>query len=69
MPRYKISQEESHDYLRPGIDLIVIAGAGVAGLGAALKLQQHGYRCVVYEKDTTMDYRSQGYGVNECGMY
>ena len=43
--------------------LIAIVGGGIAGLGAALALQQRGFRVKVYERDLLFEDRRQGYGL------
>ena len=42
---------------------IAIVGGGIAGLGAALALQQKGFRVKVYERDLLFEDRRQGYGL------
>lgn len=43
--------------------VVGIVGGGIGGLALALALQQRGMRAVVYEKDTSFNMRSQGYGL------
>ena len=43
--------------------LVAIIGGGVGGLATALVLQQAGFRARVYERDTGVSARHQGYGV------
>ena len=42
---------------------IAIVGGGIAGLGAALALQQKGFQVKVYERDLLFEDRRQGYGL------
>ena len=42
---------------------IAIVGGGIAGLGAALALQQKGFKVRVYERDVLFEDRRQGYGL------
>ena len=43
---------------------VAIIGGGIAGCALARALQQHGcFDCVVFEKDTAVDSRHQGYGL------
>jgi salicylate hydroxylase len=42
---------------------VAIVGGGIAGLGAALALQQKGFRVSVFERDSLFEDRRQGYGL------
>lgn len=42
---------------------VCIVGGGIAGLGAALALQQRGFRVTVFERDLLFEDRRQGYGL------
>jgi salicylate hydroxylase len=42
---------------------VAIIGGGIAGLGAALALQQKGFRVSVFERDSLFEDRRQGYGL------
>ena len=42
---------------------IAIIGAGIGGLALALSLQQRNIPYTIYERDTSFDQRSQGYGL------
>lgn len=56
---------------------VVIIGGGIAGLGAALALQNEGIPVQIYERDSSFEYRKQGYGMTlqafqplqELGVY
>lgn len=42
---------------------VLIMGGGIGGLAAAVALQSHGVRCIVYERDGGWDHRRRGYGL------
>lgn len=48
---------------RRAAPVVGIVGGGIGGLALALALQQRGMRAVVYEKDSSFNMRSQGYGL------
>ncbi|CAJ1952729.1 unnamed protein product [Cylindrotheca closterium] len=53
--RRRLDKEESH---------IVIVGSGLAGLSAAISLEQAGFRNVsVYERDASFEQQKEGYGL------
>ncbi|KAI9206236.1 FAD-binding monooxygenase [Polychytrium aggregatum] len=43
--------------------IIGIVGGGIGGLALAIALQRHGIGSIVFEKDTSFNARSQGYGL------
>ena len=48
--------------IRPDVS-VAIVGGGLGGLALALALQHRSIPCVVYERDSNFDERSQGYGL------
>ena len=53
--RRRLDKKESH---------IVIVGSGLAGLSAAISLEQAGFRNVsVYERDDSFEQQKEGYGL------
>ena len=48
--------------IRPDVS-VAIVGGGLGGLALALALQHRSVPCVVYERDSNFDERSQGYGL------
>ena len=48
--------------VRPDVS-VAIVGGGLGGLALALALQHRSVPCVVYERDSNFDERSQGYGL------
>ncbi|CAF2121365.1 unnamed protein product [Rotaria magnacalcarata] len=44
-------------------DMFIIAGGGIGGLATALALQNHGFSCQIYERDTDFNSRRQGYSL------
>ena len=50
--------------LDPSTSNVVVIGAGLAGLSAALSLRRAGFRHIeVYERDPSLDYQKEGYGL------
>jgi len=47
---------------------VLIVGGGISGLCLAHGLKKHGISFHIYEKDTTNDYRAQGYRIRIAGV-
>lgn len=68
-----LKEEEEAEDLYSLCD-VVIVGGGIGGCALALALQQRNIPCRVYERDQSMDERTQGYGltmqqVNSCNIH
>lgn len=57
----EITREDGRD--SNSLFSVAIVGGGIAGLGAALALQQKGFRVSVFERDSLFEDRRQGYGL------